>query len=128
MLHRLVGEHGIPAGKGRDGPLPLKYAVGGLIGFEFLQQFFFLEQRRAGGIWQAGEDNATLAGLRPAYRDIGLLDERLSLYDERYRHEPGPGQFNLEAIAARWQYEEARTRLNDQEEAVEAAFRDAIGK
>ena len=123
MLLRLVRENG-PV-KARPGEvLPLKYAVGGLIGFEFLQQYHFLEHHsRSGGAWAPVEDSAQLAGLRAGYDSIGALDERLSLHVHPYRHEASPEQFqNLDAIGKRWRFKDMRDCLAAQETAIETAF------
>ena len=126
MLLRLVRENG-PVKEHPGEVLPLKYAVGGLIGFEFLQQCHFLEHHsRSGGAWAPVEDTAQLAGLRAGYDTISALDERLSLHVHRYRHEASPEQFqNLNAIGKRWRFKDLRDCLAAQETAIETAFRSA---
>lgn len=126
MLVRLVRENGPVKGRAAE-VLPLKYATGGLIGFEFLQQYHFLAHHgQSGGAWAPVEDSPQLASLRAGYDTIGALDERLSLHVDRYRHEASPGQFrDLHAIGDRWRYDDMRGRLAAQEAAIESAFQRA---
>jgi hypothetical protein len=109
--------------------LPLKYAVGGLLGYEFLTQAHFLRARSEGGEnsadWTAPPPHETMTTWENGFRTIGALDERLSFYEQDGRHLLRPVQFqNLAVIARRWNLEEVRALCSRMEEAIVEAFRD----
>ncbi|MEE8396862.1 MAG: hypothetical protein V3S29_12460 [bacterium] len=107
MLSRLVREHA-PRRRNGAAVLPLKYAVGGMMGFEFLGQYHFLKARLQGAPgWTPPEEHEKMHALRPAYEAIGALDERLSFHDERFRHRLEPEVFEkLPGLAKGWNVEE----------------------
>ncbi|HUJ75518.1 MAG TPA: hypothetical protein VL359_11695, partial [bacterium] len=127
MLGRLVAQNA-PRRRGdrpeREAPLQLKYAVGGLIGFEFLRQCAFLLARATpGGDWTPPEDHAIISRLLPAYHTLGALDERVSFYLEPYRHEVHPQDFQrIAAVRERWDYQTVVRLCQELESQVEEGF------
>ena len=127
MLGRLVAEHA-PPGSAKGERLPLKYAMGGMIGFEFLSQLLFLlaPQRREGS-WGGGPEPEKIRELRPAYDSISALDERLSFYEPRFHHEVTPEHFgSLAAIGGKWNYRDMRALCAGLKAEVEQAFQEAM--
>ena len=125
MLLRLVEAHGPPPG---TAVLPLKYAVGGMIGFEFLSQAHFLCAQHPGQPWTLPPPHATIARLEPVYGDLGRLDERLSFHVPGYRHEAEPRHFEtLAAVRERWSFVGAREQARVLRRGVEETFREWAG-
>ena len=142
MLKRLLAEQnkaenragnraGIRAGRASEperDALPLKYAVGGLLGYEFLSQAHFLRVRSEGGEqgadWTPPPPHETMKAWENGFRTIGALDERLSFYEPDGQHLLRPDRFNnLAAVARRWNLEEVRALCSRMEEAIVEAFR-----
>jgi glutamate-ammonia-ligase adenylyltransferase len=125
MLGRLV-EAQAPRSAERERVIPLKFAIGGMIGFEFLRQAHFLIERSAVGEWTPPPGHETIERLEPAYGALADLDERLAFYVSGYRHEAAPEHFErLAAIRSRWSYtavREATVRLEGEIERCFAAF------
>jgi glutamine synthetase adenylyltransferase len=123
MLNLLVEQNA--RGRRGDGPVvPLKFAVGGMIGYEFLQQAYFLCDRRPGCGWTAPTPREIMERLEPGVVEIGALDERLSFYERDGRHELRPEHCqNLAALGARWRFEEIEALCSRMEGEIAAAFR-----
>jgi glutamate-ammonia-ligase adenylyltransferase len=123
MLERLVAQHAPPPG-GAEPRLALKFAVGGMLGFEFLRQFYFLAERAApGSPWQPPEDTQIIQELLPDYELLNALDERVSFYREAYRHVVDPGDFRrYSAVGARWRFETTAAVCRRMEARIEQAF------
>lgn len=146
MLKRLVAEHA-PGSSAERESLSLKYAVGGMIGYEFLQQAYFLAatcgtlpaERKMGEEspshltsphwaaphWTAPPLHERMASMEPDYLEIGKLDERLSFFDPDNPHRffPRHGR-ELRAIAERWRFEEVQSLCSRMETRVGQAFQD----
>ena len=128
MLGRLLAEENRAHHSEKDA-LPLKYAVGGLLGYEFLAQAHFLRARSGEGDesagWTAPPPHETMEAWENGFRTIGALDERLSFYEQDGGHLLRPVQFqNLAVIAHRWNLEEVKALCSRMEEAIVEAFRD----
>jgi glutamate-ammonia-ligase adenylyltransferase len=120
MLDRLVAQN---APKGAGPALPLKFAVGGMLGFEFLSQFNFLAERAAAPNWTPPPDHAIIRRIRPDYDVISALDERVSFHRDPYRHVIGPDDFSrFAAVGARWSYEAVASLCRRMTTQVEEAF------
>ncbi|MBI3993908.1 MAG: hypothetical protein HY342_11595 [Candidatus Lambdaproteobacteria bacterium] len=153
MLLRLVREHS--QGVDTDQVLPLKYAVGGMIGFEFLRQCQFLvaqldappgalpqpspglatagaphreassdgDDAAAAARWTRPQEHEMITNLLPMYLDLSDLDERLALHVEHFAHRATAEMFDkLEAVRARWRFDEIRAVMRRMELGVLAAF------
>ena len=126
MLQRLVSEHG-RNGLGEKDLLPLKYATGGMLGFEFLDQYEFLKsvQSSAAG-WTHKAPHGIIAELNGHYRTLSALDERLSLYKSPFAHGVSPADFErYAALASRWEYDAIREQARQLGSRVEQAFSEA---
>ena len=141
MLERLVAENtpGSPAGRES---LPLKYGVGGMIGYEFLQQAYFLatmcgiisaekgtgkeaQSHWTQSQWTTPTLHEKMASLEPDYLEIGKLDERLSFFDPENQHRIHPRHCReLSAIAERWRFEEVQSLCSRMETRVRQAFQE----
>jgi glutamate-ammonia-ligase adenylyltransferase len=123
MLDRLAEQNAVPAPAGEP-QLPLKFAVGGMLGFEFLRQFHFLAERASGpAAWTPPEDHAIIKRLQPDYDLLNALDERVSFYREPYRHVVGPEDFRrYAAVKARWRFETVAALCQRMQAQVEDAF------
>jgi hypothetical protein len=123
MLERLV-EQNVPSRKSPVTRLPLKFAIGGMLGFEFLRQFHFLAERAAGpATWTPPEDHATIVGLQPDYDLLNALDERVSFYRGSYEHTVEPEDFQqYAAVRARWSYESVIDLCERMKMQVDAGF------
>ena len=124
MLGRLV-EQSAHERRSQGPVLALKFAVGGLIGYEFLAQTHFLCAARAPGAgWTPPAPHAIMERLQADYADIGALDERLGFHERDGRHELRPEHCQrLAAIAEHWRFEEVQARCATMEREVGAAFR-----
>ena len=135
MLERLVQEH---TPRHPDEGIPLKYGVGGMIGFEFLKQCVLLwgetrltegwGERPAltGGVQQGPVAKAhhLLTELTPAFQSLSALDERLSLYITPFVHVVSAGDLAaLTAVRDRWSFEQITAAAKILREGVEAGFR-----
>ncbi|MCZ6628937.1 MAG: hypothetical protein O7E56_12010 [SAR324 cluster bacterium] len=122
MLGRLVSEHAPPGAA--TGWLPLKYAVGGLIGFEFLRQCRFLQAQGDGeNGWNDPADHEGIRALRGAYDTLGALDERMGFHEPAYSNEVAPLHFaKYAAIGGAWNYEQVRSLVREMEDGVERGF------
>ena len=122
MLGRLVAEHAPPSGT--SGALALKYAVGGMIGFEFLRQCQFLQAASENGKgWSAPEAPQSIREMEPAYDTLGALDERLSFYEPGYAHVAAPEHFEkYAAVGSAWKYGDIRELAARLERDVERTF------
>ncbi len=127
MLQRLV-EQNAPAGRGDAQGLPLKFAVGGMLGFEFLRQTHFLAARAAGeATWTPPEDHGIIKRLQPDYDLLNMLDERVSFYREPYRHVVIPEDFRrYAAVGARWRFETVAALCQRMQAHVDAAFSELL--
>ena len=123
MLGRLVAEHGV-AEPNRDGRLALKYHPGGMIGYDFLRQFHFLRARlQQGPSWTEPAPHEMMSRLRAGNETLRALDERLSFYDPKFRHEAEPRHFReLAAIRDRWSHEQAAGLLREMGDAITDGF------
>ena len=124
MLLRLVEQ----AGRERRAPLPvvpLKFGVGGLIGYEFLGQAHYLCARRAPDSgWTPPPPHEIMKRLHGDYREVSALDERLSFHERDGRHELRPEHCTgLAAIRARWGLEEVEALCTRMAKEIEGAFR-----
>lgn len=124
MLGRLTAQHapqGAPA-------LPLKYAAGGMLGYEFATQAHFLCARaEPGADWTPPPPHEKIEPLEPAYRELSALDERLSFYVDGFDHALRPEHpQRFRAVAERWGYEQVEGLCRQLEAGVASAF-DALG-
>lgn len=128
MLERLVAEH-----RGHTGPdaVSLKYAVGGMIGFEFLRQTEILlgmQQPGAGPPWTPPEQSEMIRALWPAYVDLVDLDECLALHLPRFDHVATMAQMEtLAAVQARWRFADVAARVRELEVRVREGFAEVAG-
>jgi glutamate-ammonia-ligase adenylyltransferase len=143
-MARRLAAHSPPSGSGR---LQLKYALGGMLGFEFLRQCrFLLERQRPDGTqsggpdprsgspadpaagWTPPEDHEMIRRLAPDYDMLGALDERVSFYAERYRHEIDPETFRRYAgVGRRWSHGQIAALCQRMQAGVEAEFQRLSG-
>jgi glutamate-ammonia-ligase adenylyltransferase len=124
MLGRLVEQNA--RSQHAAGPaLPLKFSVGGLIGYEFLGQAHFLCARRAPGAdWTPPPPHGIMEALHAAYAEVSALDERLGFHERDERHELRPEHCErVAAIRERWRYEEVEALCARMATEIEAAFR-----
>lgn len=123
MLERLVAQHAPPQVTAEP-RLALKFSVGGMLGFEFLRQFYFLAERAApGSPWAPPEDPEVIQELLPDYDMLNALDERVSFYREAYRHVVTPEDFcRYAAVGARWRFETTASVCRRMEARIEQAF------
>lgn len=124
MLGRLVEQN--ERSRRAAGPaVALKFAVGGLIGYEFLAQAHFLCARRAPGAdWTPPPPHEIMERLHAAYRDISALDERLSFHESDERHELRPEHCErLAAIGERWRFDEVEALCARMAREIGAVFR-----
>jgi glutamine synthetase adenylyltransferase len=136
MAKRLAAQSPVSA----PGRIQLKYAVGGMLGFEFLRQCHFLLRRQTGeadaldpqraelaalaGWWTPPGDHEIIVRLTPDYDALSALDERVSFYVEPYRHEVGPETFSRFAgVGRRWHYEKVLALCDRMRTSLEGAFR-----
>jgi glutamate-ammonia-ligase adenylyltransferase len=121
MLERLVEQNAPPAA---PAPLlPVKFAVGGMLGYEFLRQAHFLAACRAPDApWTAPPDHEIIVALQPGYDLLGALDERVSFYDERHAHAVEPSHFGLAAVGSRWNYDAVASLCRRMKTQVEDGF------
>ena len=143
-MARRLAAHAPAPGTGR---VQLKYALGGMLGFEFLRQCHFLLARqrpggdRAGGPdpraaepaelaagWTPPGDHEMIRRLSPDYDTLGALDERVSFYVERYRHEVDAETFRRYAgVGRRWSHDRVLAVCQRMQAGVEAEFRRLSG-
>ena len=125
MLERLVTEH-----RGHVGPdaVPLKYAVGGMIGFEFLRQTEILlgmQQSRDVPPWTPPEQSEMIKALWPVYVDLVDLDECLALHLPRFDHVATLAQIEtLAAVQTRWRFADVAARVEDLAGRVREGFKE----
>jgi glutamine synthetase adenylyltransferase len=123
MLERLVAEH-----RGRSGPdaVTLKYAVGGMIGFEFLRQAeILLGMQQPGDVppWTPPEQSEMIKALWPVYVDLVDLDECLALHLPRFDHVATMAQMEtLAVVQARWRFADVAARTRELEARVREGF------
>jgi glutamate-ammonia-ligase adenylyltransferase len=99
MLERLVEQHA-PVHPRGAAHLPLKFAVGGMLGFEFLRQFHFLAERAEGApTWTPPPEAPAVLALQADYNLLNALDERVSFYRAGYRHILHPEDFGYAAVS-----------------------------
>ncbi len=127
MLDRLVEQHA-PRSMSAEPHLPLKFAVGGMLGFEFLRQSHFLAERAAGEPnWTPPPDHVIIRRLQPDYDLLNALDERVSFYRDPYRHVVIPEDFGrYAAVGARWRFETVAALCQRMKAQVDAAFSDLL--
>ncbi|MDH5750978.1 MAG: hypothetical protein OEZ59_00995 [Deltaproteobacteria bacterium] len=125
MLEKLVAENLPREESGGQGWLQLKYSTGGLIGYEFLQQARFLIQSLKGSDdWPEPLRGPSRPELQDGYSALGDLDERLSFHVNGYAHRISEEHFrSLAAIADKWNFDQVKALLADQEERVRAEFK-----
>ncbi len=140
MAQRLAAQSPVSA----PDRIQLKYALGGMLGFEFLRQCHFLLGRQAGeaagldpnradpaalaGWWTPPGDHEIINRLAPDYEALSALDERVAFYVEPYRHEVGPDTFRRYAgVGRRWSYEQVFTLCQRMRASLEGAFRHLSG-
>jgi len=122
MLERLIAAN--PAG---EQGLPLKYSLGGMLGYEFYAQLQFLLHARRGGTWTAPAPDGILTERHRDYQTMSALDERLSFYLPSFAHVVQPEQFErYRAIGARWRFVELQRLARRMEEGLLAAFTAAM--
>ena len=147
MLLRLVREH--TQGLDPREVLSLKYAVGGMIGFEFLRQCQFLvaqldvppdaelqavpgaaqahaaesDAAAVAARWTRPQEHEMITNLLPLYLELSDLDELLALHVEQFEHRATAEMFEaLAAVRARWNFDEVREAMRRMESSVLAAF------
>lgn len=125
MLGRLVVENTREI-EASGQPIPLKFASGGLIGFEFLRQAHFLCEKLQGSPhWTPPPPHEKIEALAAKYEEIARMDERLSFYVEPYDHVALPEHFKiLGAIASHWNHQSTETLCNQMAKEVESLFQD----
>lgn len=124
----------------RPGTLQLKYGLGGMLGFEFLRQCYFLLSRQEVVVamqdpehtpqdwasrWTVPDDHEIIQGLMGDYDTLGAVDERVSFYIEPFHHEVDSETFRrLAGVQRRWSYDQVVSLCQRMKTSVEAAFRD----
>ncbi|HEX7926669.1 MAG TPA: hypothetical protein VF678_03695, partial [bacterium] len=123
MLRRLV-EQNAPGSRSGEPQIPLKFAEGGMLGFEFLRQFHFLAERAAHpNGWVAPEDHPAVQRLQRGYDQINALDERVSFYRDGYKHVVSPEDFRrYAAVSAHWRFDAIAALCERMQQEVDAGF------
>ncbi|MDH4248741.1 MAG: hypothetical protein OEW39_13100, partial [Deltaproteobacteria bacterium] len=129
MMERLVTQSAPNLPPGEEPALSLKFATGGLIGFEFLRQAHFLCARLTGPpLWEPPEPAPNLVEGLTDYESLGALDERLSFYIPRYGNRVRRSELErLAALRDRWHWDDVRRVWERMEARVIAGFQTLRG-